>query len=132
MPAQRSEQLFEAMVESVGVKAFAAEMDLSTRQIHRMLNGAQANPIQRFIECLACCEGLTAQGALDFVCEQRDGYFVQRADDLKAANVNAVKESAEAIVAISEGKASRITIREIRDAISALASLEQALLKTPR
>ena len=123
----RCEELFEAMVDSVGVKAFAGNMDLSTRQIHRMLNGVQPNPIQRFREAVHACEGLTGDAALDYLCRLRDGYFVRLPEDLTFANANAVKESAEAIVAISEGRSPRVTIKEIREAISALAALERKL-----
>ncbi|HAU38683.1 MAG TPA: hypothetical protein DCX07_13325 [Phycisphaerales bacterium] len=124
------EELFEAMVESVGVKMFAARMDLSTRQIHRMLNGVQPNPIARMSEALSACEGLTADAAMDYLCKRRGGYFLQFPDNLADANVNAVKEAAEAIVAISEGRSVNITIREIREAISALAALEGMLGRT--
>ena len=127
MSQARWEELFEAMVESVGIKVFALKMGLSTRQIHRMLNGAQPNPLQRMCEALAACEGLTAQAAVDFLCQCRGGYFVEVVENLKTANINAVKESAEAIVAISEGRPPRVTIKEIREAISALASLEHLL-----
>jgi hypothetical protein len=48
-------------------------------------------------------------------------------ENLAAANVNAVKESAEAIVAISEGRSVRVTVKEIREAIAALAALERRL-----
>ncbi len=122
-----SSRIFEAMVESVGVKRFAASMDLSTRQIHRMLSGAQPNPIQRLCEALAACEGLTAQQALDHICQENDGHFVPVVQDLKQANVNAVKECAEAIVAISEGRFTRVTIKEIREAVGALLALERRL-----
>ncbi|HOF19270.1 MAG TPA: hypothetical protein PK082_10205 [Phycisphaerae bacterium] len=124
------EELFEAMVESVGVKMFASRMGLSTRQIHRMLNGVQPNPIARMSEALSACEGLTADAAMDYLCKRRGGYFLQFPDNLSDANVNAVKESAEAIVAISEGRSVHITIREIREAIAALAALEGMLGRT--
>ncbi len=122
------DELFEAMVESVGVKAFAANMGLSTRQIHRMLNGAQPNPVARIAAALAAGERDVAEKALDRLCRQFDGYFVRLATDLESANVNAVKESAEAIVAITENRSVRITVREIREAIAALAALEHRLL----
>ena len=127
MSADHAEEIFEAMVESVGIKAYASTIGLSTRQIHRMLNGSQPNPIQRFVEAVQACEGLTAQQAVDFVCRQAGGYFVVHIEDMAKANVNAVKESAEAIVAISENRTPRITIKEIREAISALAALERLL-----
>lgn len=127
MSADGAEGVFEAMVESVGIKAYAAEMGLSTRQIHRMLNGSQPDPIQRFVEAIAASEGLTAQRAVDHVCRKAGGYFVTLAEDLSKANVNAVKECAEAIVAISEHRTPRIEIKEIREAISALAALERLL-----
>ena len=129
MSYARCDELFEAMTESVGVKAFAANMGLSARQVHRMLAGSQPNPVRRFCEALAACEGLAADAVLDYACQRRGGYFVPMGEDLQAANVNAVKESAEAIVAIMEGRSPRVTVKEIREAISALASLEQRIEK---
>ncbi len=119
--------LFEAMVESVGVKAFAAGMGLSTRQVHRMLNGAQPNPVGRMRVSLKAGRRQPAEDALDALCREMGGYFVRLAADLESANVNAVKESAEAIVAIAEDESPRITVREIREAIAALAALERRL-----
>ena len=123
----RAQELFEALVESVGVKAFAANMDLSTRQIHRMLSGAQPEPLGRAVDALRAAEPDEAQAALDHVCSRMGGYFIRSIDNLDVAHVNAVKESAEAIVAISEGKSPRIEIKEIREAIAALAALENRL-----
>ena len=127
MAHTRCDELFEAMTESVGVKAFAANMGLSTRQVHRMLNGSQPNPVSRMHESLAACDEPAAAAALDYLCQQRGGHFVTLADDLDMAGANAVKESAEAIVAIVEGRDPRVTVREIREAIAALAALEQRL-----
>lgn len=126
-----AQELFEAMVESVGVKAFAANMDLSTRQIHRMLNGAQPEPVARTVRTLQAAEPTEAEAALDYVCARMGGYFVRTIDNLAVANVNAVKECAEAIVAISEGQSPRVELKEIREAISALASLERRLTREP-
>ena len=114
MSDNRAGELFEAMVESVGVKAYAANMSLSTRQIHRMLNGTQPNPVGRFREAAAAGEPSAGAEALDWLCRQGGGYFVRLVTDLAKANVNAVKESAEAIVAISEGRSVRVTLMEFR------------------
>lgn len=127
MPDGGCGELFEAMVESVGVKAYAAAMDLSTRQIHRMLNGSQPNPLERLCEAMRACGEPAAQKAIDHICQQRGGYFVRLADNIETANVNAVKESAEAIVAICEGRPANVEIKEIREAIAALAALERRL-----
>jgi hypothetical protein len=134
MSDRACDELFEAMVESVGIKAFAAGMGLGTRQVHRMLNGTQPNPIARFVEAMKACEGLTAQASVDYVCRAAGGYFVRHLERLDQASVNAVKEAAEAIVAISEGEAPKMEIKEIREAISALAALEHVLLEqtTPK
>ena len=129
MSDDRTRELFEAMVESVGVKAFAANMDLSTRQIHRMLNGAQPEPLARTVGALQAAEPAEGEAALDYVCSRMGGYFIRTIDNLPVANVNAVKECAEAIVAISEGQSPRVELKEIREAISALASLERRLTR---
>lgn len=127
MSERRCEDLFEQMVESVGVKAFAANMGLSTRQVRRMLGGAQPNPVLRFCEALDACGEPCARAVLDHLCQRAGGYFVSLCADIDAAAVNAVKESAEAIVAITEQRQTNITVREIREAISALAALERRL-----
>jgi hypothetical protein len=121
------ESLFEEMVESVGVKAFAGGLGLSTRQVYRMLNGVQPNPVDRFRGCLLATSPTAARQTLDFLCAEHGGYFAPVADDIGAAEVNAVKESAEAIVAITEGRSVRVTVKEIREAIGALAGLEHRL-----
>jgi hypothetical protein len=125
------DRLFEAMVESVGVKAFAHRMGLSTRQVHRMLSGSQPNPLRRLCEAIKASDGPAARDALDFVAGRCGGYFIDSPPDFKSANLNAVKEAAEAIVAISEGAPCRVTIREVREAISALAALERILAAPP-
>ena len=115
------------MVESVGIKAFASKMELSTRQVHRMLGGAQANPVARFCQAMQACDKKTAEAVLSHLCRQQGVYWIRVPASLKAANLNAVKESAEAIVAITEGRSVTTTVREIREAIAALAALEKIL-----
>lgn len=123
----RCDELFEALVESVGVKAFAANLNLSNRQVHRMLSGAQPNPVRRLRDAMASGDGMVSVAVLDHLCQEHGGHFVPCDVDLDVANVNAVKESAEAIVAITEGRSVRVTVKEIREAISALAALERYL-----
>jgi hypothetical protein len=50
------------------------------------------------------------------------GHFV-RHEAFDTATINAVKECAEAIAAISDGQISDLDLREIREAISALSGL---------
>lgn len=115
---------FRGMVQSVGVKKFSACMDLSTRQINRMLSGAQPNPVERLVRCLQSCHPDVGDEALSFVCQEAGGQFIKdEAADLDTAGVNAVRECAEAIAAISDGKISRVDEAEVREAISALTSL---------
>ncbi len=124
MAETRCDELFEALVDSIGVKAFAANIGLSARQVHRMLSGTQPNPVTRLCEALAAGDGFAATATLDYLCQRWGGHFVEYADNLAVANVNAVKEAAEAIIAITEGRSVRMTVKEIREAISALAALE--------
>lgn len=119
----RAMELFRAMVESVGVKRFAAEMDLSTRQVNRMLAGAQPNPVERMLRCVQASSPEPGDAAIDAVCQELGGYFVRYAGDAKFATDHAVKEAAEAIAAISDGHVSAHDEKEIREAISALISL---------
>lgn len=117
---------FAMLVESVGIKRFSAEIGLSTRQVNRILSGAQPNPIERVIRCLQCAEPEIGDNVLDFVCQELGGHFV-RHEAIDTAAVNAVKECAEAIAAISDGEISDLDVKEIREAISALSSVIDAL-----
>jgi len=111
------------MVESVGVKRFAGEMDLSTRQVNRMLAGAQPNPVERILRCVQAASPETGDVAIDAICQELGGFFVRYSGDAKSATDQAVKEAAEAIAAISDGHISTHDEKEIREAISALISL---------
>ena len=115
-------QHFAALVESVGVKRFSAAMDLSTRQINRILNAAQPNPIERLIKSLQSADVEVGDRTLDFLCGEMGGHFVRSINNDDAI-LNAVKECAEAIAAISDGKVDESDRREIREAISALESV---------
>ena len=122
-------EAFRAMVDSVGVKRFAADMDLSTRQVNRILSGAQPNPIDRLIRCLLCCDAQVGDRVLDLICQEMGGYFV-REETIEGASVNAVRECAEAIAAISDGHISQMDEVAIRDAVSALTTLARTVQQT--
>lgn len=122
---------FAEMVDSVGVKRFAEEMGLSTRQVNRMLSGAQPNPVERMTKCLLACEPEVGDRALDFICDEMGGFFV-REEAVETASRQAVKECAEAIVAISDGEISRLDEREIREAVEALIGLARAVRRIRR
>lgn len=113
---------FEALVESVGVKRFAAALGLSTRQVNRILAGAQPNPVERLLRCVQGAAPEVGDRVLDYICQEMGGHFV-RHEALDDAAVNAVKECAEAIAVISDGHITDLDVREIREAISALSSL---------
>ena len=117
-------QAFRALVDSVGVKRFSAGMGLSTRQVNRILSGAQPNPIDRLIKSLSCCEPEVGDRILDLICQEMGGYFI-REETIEAASVNAVRECAEAIAAISDGHISKMDELVIREAVAALTSLAQ-------
>lgn len=117
---------FAAMVECVGTKRFAKALGVSTRQVNRILTGAQPNPIERMIQCLQAIDPEVGDRILDFVCQELGGHFV-RHEAMNSAAVNAVRECAEAIAAISDGEVREMDVREIRDAISALSGLIYAL-----
>ena len=120
---------FAELVSSVGVKRFAASLGLSTRQINRILAGAQPNPIERLVRSLQCADAEVGDQLLDYICQEMGGHFV-RMESIDAGVVNAVKECAEAIAAISDGQVSKMDIKEIREAISALESLSQAIQRS--
>ena len=113
---------FAELVKSVGVKRFAGSLGLSTRQINRILAGAQPNPIERLLGSLQSAEPEVGDGVLDYLCQEMGGHFV-RHEAFDEATVNAVKECAEAIAAISDGQISELDLKEIREAISALSGL---------
>ncbi len=115
-------QAFRALVDSVGVKRFASGMGLSTRQVNRILSGAQPNPIERLIKSLSCCEAQIGDRVLDLICQEMGGYFI-REETIDAASVNAVRECAEAIAAISDGHISKMDEVQIREAVAALTAL---------
>lgn len=119
------------LVGSVGVKRFAASMELSTRQVNRLLSGAQPNPIERLIRMLQSADPAAGDRVLDFICQELGGHFV-REESIDAAAVNAVRECAEAIAAISDGQVTDLDMREIREAISALQSLIMSLHRRPK
>jgi hypothetical protein len=123
---EQAHQRFTALVQSTGTKRFAASMGLSTRQINRMISGAQPNPIERIIRTLQSSEPEIGDRTLDYICQEMGGHFV-RHEALDSAAVNAVKECAEAIAAMSDGEYCDITVKEIREAISALSSIIIAL-----
>ena len=113
---------FTDLVNSVGVKRFAQELELSTRQINRILSGAQPNPVERLLRSLQSADPEAGDRVLDYVCQEMGGHFV-RHEAFDQATVNAVKECAEAIAAISDGQVSELDMKEVREAISALSSL---------
>jgi hypothetical protein len=98
-------------------------MALSTRQINRMLSGAQPNPVERLIRCLQCCAPEVGDRTLAFICQEAGGHFIKDEGTVTEAVVNAVKECAEAIAALSQSDVSPITRREVQEAIAALKSV---------
>ncbi|MCB9846803.1 MAG: hypothetical protein H6814_00165 [Phycisphaeraceae bacterium] len=118
--AREAAKRFREMVESVGVKGFSSDMTLSTRQINRMLSGAQPNPVERLIRCLQCCDPDVGDAALSFICQEAGGHFVKDTGVIDHAIVNAVRECAEAIAAISDGEVSPLDRNEVHEAIAAL------------
>ena len=116
---------FAALVESVGVKRFSAAMGLSTRQVNRILNAVQPNPIERLIKAFQSAEVEAGDRTLDFICGEMGGHFVRTIND-EDATLNAIRECAEAIAAMSDVKVDDADRREIREAISALESVLSA------
>lgn len=117
-----SQRQFADLVNSTGTKRFAMSLGVSTRQVNRMLSGAQPNPVERLIRCLQSAEPEAGDRVLDFICQEMGGHFV-RSETLNDATLNAVKECAEAIAAMSDGQICDKDIQEIREAISALSSV---------
>jgi len=120
--AKQSHDHLAGLVESVGVKRFAQSMELSTRQVNRMLSGAAPNPIERVVRMVQSAEPEAGDRTVDFICQELGGHFV-RHESIDQATVNAVRECAEAIAAISDGHVSTIDVQEIREAIAALSCL---------
>lgn len=123
---EEHQRKFAELVNCVGIKRFASSIGVSTRQVNRILAGAQPNPVERLIRCLQASEPDVGDQVLDYVCQEMGGHFV-RQEAIDGATVNAVRECAEAIAAISDGQITTMDIKEIRDAISALSGLIYAL-----
>lgn len=119
---QEALRRFAELVSSVGIKRFSQALGLSTRQINRILSGAQPNPIDRLLRSLQGAEPEAGDRALDYICQEMGGHFV-RHEAFDQATINAVRECAEAIAAISDGQVSDIDLKEVRDAINALSGL---------
>ena len=126
----QSQQQFAELVQSTGVKRFAMSLGVSTRQVNRMLTGAQPNPVERMVRCLQSAEAECGDRVLDYICQEMGGHFV-RSEALDDAVLNAVKECAEAIAAISDGQICDQDLREVREAISALTSIVMTLRHKP-
>jgi hypothetical protein len=126
-PAERDESdiWFRHMVDSVGIKVFADQLDLTTRQVNRMLAGAQPNPVRRLIRCMQACDPATGDATLAFICKELGGHFVKDEPTISDALSNAVRECAEAIAALSDGEISKDGEREVREAIAALLAVLQ-------
>ena len=123
---QECQQQFQALVESSGTKKFAGCLEISPRQVNRMLAGTQPNPIERVIRCIQSVPPEVGDRIIDFICQEAGGHFV-REETINAAAVNAVRECAEAIAAISDGQIGDLDVKEIREAISALSGLIYSL-----
>jgi hypothetical protein len=124
--AEECRRQLAALIDGAGIKRFAASMHLSTRQVNRMLSSAQPNPVERLIRCLQAADAAAGDRVLDYICQEMGGHFV-RQEGLNDAAVNAVKECAEAIAAISDGEVNEMDMKDIREAISALSTLILAL-----
>ena len=118
---------FALLVESVGTKKFADEIKLSTRQVNRILSGAQPNPVTRLLKCLQASTPQVGDAVLDYIAQEMGGHFVRDEGALDEAAVNAVKECAEAIAAISDGEISEPDVLEVREAIAALIALSRVV-----
>jgi hypothetical protein len=129
LPTGECLEHFAELVECVGIKRFAGALGVSTRQVNRILAGSQPNPVERLIRCLQAVEPETGDRVLDYICQELGGHFV-RQEAMNEATVNAVRECAEAIAAISDGHVGDLDIKEIRDAISALSGLILALQRS--
>jgi len=126
--AVESAEHFRRMVESVGVKRFSSCMELSTRQVNRMLSGAQPNPVDRLVRCLQSCQADVGDEALGFICQEAGGLFIKDEEpDLDQSAVHAIRECAEAIAAISDGHVTRMAEKQVREAICALTALLRAV-----
>jgi hypothetical protein len=123
---QECQRQFQALVESTGIKNFSTHLSVSTRQVNRMLAGTQPNPIERVIRCIQSVPPEIGDKIIDYICQELGGHFV-REESINSAAVNAVRECAEAIAAISDGQIGDLDIKEIREAISALSGLIYSL-----
>lgn len=122
---------FRAMVESVGVKRFAADMDLSTRQINRMLSGAQPNPVERIVRCLQSCDAEIGDETLEFICQETGGHFVKDVGSFDRSSSETLRRAADAVASAAEDRNAQVSEREVREAISALIALLGVVQQRP-
>ena len=94
MPQTREAQRhFSALVDSTGIKRFAGSLGISTRQINRILSGAQSNPIERLVRSLQSATPEVGDHVLDFICQEMGGHFVRHEAIDDAARAIMVKAS---------------------------------------
>ena len=66
---------FAELVDGTGIKRFASSLNVSTRQVNRMLSNAQPNPIERLIRCLQAVQPEIGDRVLDYICQELGGHF---------------------------------------------------------
>lgn len=120
---ERSLSQFQRLVQSVGVKRFSSAMNITTRQVNRMLSGTQPNPVDRIVRTLQSCKAGVGDEVIEYICQEVGGSFVRDEATIDASAVNAVRECAEAIAAISDGEITTVEETKIRQAIAALTAL---------
>ena len=126
--ASASAEQFAALADSIGTKRLAQALEISTRQVNRILSGAQPNPIERLVLSLQAVDPEVGDRTLDFVCREMGGHFVRHFSRDESIR-EAVRECAEAIAAMSDGELSESDAQEVREAISALSSVLSSVKK---
>ncbi len=114
--APEAREQFSRLVISVGVKQFAHSLGVSTRQVNRMLSGAQPNPVDRLVRCLQAADPDAGDTVLDYICQEMGGRFMRGSLDDAAVN-RVVERCSEALDAVAQRDSFDGQVNQLREAI---------------
>lgn len=124
--SKQAKYCFEDLVHSIGIKRFAQSLGVSTRQVNRMLSGAQPNPVERLIRSLQSADAETGNRVLDFICEELGGHFV-RGDALSEETLQSVHDCAARLAKMQFESRDDEAMQHMRETVEALTTVITSL-----
>lgn len=124
--SHQAKHCLEHLVHSIGVKRFAQSLGVSTRQVNRMLSGAQPNPVERLIRALQSADPEAGNRALDFICEELGGRFV-RGEALNDETLKSVNDCAAKLAKMQFESRDDETVRHMRETVETLSTVIASL-----